>query len=134
MIKYLLDTNICIYYLKGMFNLDIVIKNIGLDNCFISEITIAELKYGIENSEKKEENEITVKEFIDSIQILPIISCLDIYAKEKVRLKKIGMLVDDFDLLIGSTAIANNLTLVTRNIEHFNRIENLKIENWIDVS
>ncbi len=129
MTKYLLDTNICIYYLKGMHDLKNKIKDIGLDNCFISEITIAELKYGIENSEKKEENELIIKEFIDSIQILPIISCLDIYAKEKVRLKKSGMILDDFDLLIGCTAIANDLILVTRNIEHFNRLEKLKIEN-----
>lgn len=48
--KYLLDTNICIYYIKGLFQLADKINTIDLDNCYISEITIAELKFGIENS------------------------------------------------------------------------------------
>ncbi len=52
--KYLLDTNICIYYLKGIHSVDKKIKKIGISNCSISEITVAELKYGIEKSEKKE--------------------------------------------------------------------------------
>jgi len=54
--KYLLDTNICIYYLKGRFDLNRKIENIGIENCFISEITVAELKFGAENSERKEYN------------------------------------------------------------------------------
>jgi tRNA(fMet)-specific endonuclease VapC len=131
--SYLLDTNICIYYLKGLYNLDSIIKEIGLENCYISEITIAELKYGIENSDKdkKEINKKIILDFIDSIQILPIINCLDIYAKEKVRLRKSGNIIDDFDLLIGSTSVANDIILVTRNLDHFTRMENIKLENWI---
>ncbi len=130
--KFLLDTNICIYYLKGLYNLESKIKEVGLENCFISEITIAELKYGIENSENKEENMEIIQDFIESIQILPIISSFEVYAKEKVKLRKQGKIIDDFDLLIGSTAVANNLILVTRNINHLNRIDNIKIENWIE--
>ena len=51
--KYLLDTNICIYYMKGLFDLDFKIDTVGNDNCFISEITLAELKYGVANSNSK---------------------------------------------------------------------------------
>jgi tRNA(fMet)-specific endonuclease VapC len=58
--KYLFDTNICIYFLKGLFNLDKKIENAGLSNCFVSEITIAELKFGAENSENQEKNRKTV--------------------------------------------------------------------------
>jgi len=54
--KYLVDTNICIYFLKGLYNLDQKIESVGLENCFISEITVAELKFGAENSERKEKN------------------------------------------------------------------------------
>lgn len=54
--KYLLDTNICIYLLKGYFNLHNKIKHVGEENCLISEITIAELKFGAENSVQKEKN------------------------------------------------------------------------------
>lgn len=52
--NYLLDTNICIYFLKGMYNLDRKIANVGEGNCFISEMTVAELKYGVENSKTPE--------------------------------------------------------------------------------
>jgi tRNA(fMet)-specific endonuclease VapC len=51
--KYLLDTNICIYYIKGKFDLDKKFELVDPENCFISEITLAELKYGVENSERK---------------------------------------------------------------------------------
>jgi tRNA(fMet)-specific endonuclease VapC len=63
--------------------------------------------------------------------ILPIFNSLDLYAKQKARLRKIGNMIDDFDLLIGCSAIKNGLILVTNNENHFDRIENIKIENWI---
>lgn len=129
--KYLLDTNICIYYLKDKFNIKKRIEEVGLSNCTISELTIAELKFGIENSEKKEKNKGTIEEFINSISIVPLISSFDFYAKEKVRLRKQGKIIDEFDLLIGCTAVANNMILVTNNEDHFNRIKDIKIENWI---
>lgn len=130
--KYLLDTNICIYFLKGLFNLDKKIEKVASVNCFVSEITVAELKFGAENSQNQEKNRRTVEEFINKFTILPIFNSLDVYAREKARLRKNGMLLDDFDLLIGSTAISNNLTLVTRNISDFNRLEAIEIENWVD--
>ncbi|GAH76210.1 unnamed protein product [marine sediment metagenome] len=129
--KYLLDTNICIYYLKNKYEIDKRIKDAGLNNCSISEITIAELKFGIEKSEQKEKNQKVIQDFIDSIAIIPLISSFDVYAKEKVRLRKEGNIIDEFDLLIGATVIANNMILVTKNISHFERFENIKIENWV---
>ena len=130
--KYLLDTDISVFYLRGKYNINQKLKEIiGYDNCFISEITLAELKYGAELSEKVEENVYFVNEFANKIGILPIFNCLDLYAKEKARLKKSGNLIDDFDLLIGCSAIKNNLILVTNNENHFERIKNIKIENWI---
>lgn len=131
MSKFLLDTNICIYFLKGQYNLVQKLEKIGLENCFISEITIAELKFGAENSESKEKNRNTVDDFTSRFTIIPIFNSLDIYAKEKARLRKAGNPLDDFDLLIGATAITNNLVLVTRNVADFERLEEIKIENWI---
>lgn len=128
--KYLLDTNICIYHIKGLFDLDKKIAKAGMENCYLSEINIAELKYGIECSEHKEKNRKKIEEFIKLFQVVPISSCFDIYAKEKARLKGKGHLIDDFDLLIGCSAIANGLILVTRNEKHFNKLPSLKIENW----
>ena len=62
--------------------------------------------------------------------VLPIYSILDKFAQEKVRLQKSGKLISDFDLLIGITAIENDLIMVSNNEKHMNRIENIKIENW----
>ena len=132
MIKYLLDTDISVFYLRGKHNINKKLKEvIGYDNCFISEITLVELKYGAELSGRVEENMNSVNDFASKIGILPIFNSLDLYAKEKARLKKIGYLIDDFDLLIGCSSIKNNLLLVTNNENHFERIENIKIENWI---
>ena len=84
--KYLLDTNICIYYMKGLYNLDDKIEQIGSKNCYISEITLAELKFGIANSKKKKQNKDVLDNFINEIKIIPIYSFLDLYAIEKTRL------------------------------------------------
>ena len=128
--KYLLDTNICAYFLNGKFNLDAKIDSVGFENCVVSEITIAELKYGVEKSTHKEKNKKTLEIFQSKFEVIPIFPALDIYAKEKARLKIKGKILDDFDLLIGSTAIFNNLTLVTKNISDFDRLEDINIEDW----
>ena len=132
MAKYLLDTNICVFYLRGKHKLNEQMKEVGLSNCCISEITLAELKYGAEFSDYVSDNMNLVNEFAEHITILPIFNSLGLYAKEKARLRKSGILIDDFDLLIGCSAIANKLILVTENEKHFNRIRKIKIENWIN--
>ncbi|MCK5521994.1 MAG: type II toxin-antitoxin system VapC family toxin [Thiomargarita sp.] len=128
--KYLLDTNICIFYLKGRFQLADKIEAVYLSNCFISEITIAELKFCAENSDKIEQNRLVVHELQNKIQIVPIIGALDLYAKEKARLRRAGTPLDDFDLLIGTTAIANGLIMVTHDTNHFKRLQGIKLEDW----
>jgi len=116
--------------MKGLYNLNQHFKNIGTDNCFISEITLAELKYGVENSKNPGKNQLALNNFITEIQILPIFQALDVYAKEKARLKKAGTIIDDFDLLIGSTAVSFDLMMVTNNTNHFTRITDIKLEDW----
>lgn len=128
--KYLLDTNICIYYIKGEYSLKEKFEQIDPENCFISEITLAELKFGVENSQKKEKNQKALTDFLTGVKIVPIFHSLDLYASEKARLRKTGKTVDDFDLLIGVTAVTHNLIMVTNNIDHFNRIKNIEIEDW----
>ena len=131
MAKYLLDTNICIYLFKGKYNLDKQFRKVGFANCCISEITLAELKYGAECSDRVDGNMKMVDDFANEITIIPIYNALNIYAKEKARLRKAGQLIDDFDILIGVTAVANDLVLVTENDKHLSRISKVKIENWI---
>jgi len=129
--KYLLDTNICIFLLKGKYNLNVKLKQVGLQNCYITEITLAELKFGAECSHRVSENVEMVDGFAKELTIVPIFNSLSIYAKEKARLRKSGKILDDFDLLIGATAIANNFILVTENEKHLDRMSKINIENWI---
>ncbi|MBE0637918.1 MAG: type II toxin-antitoxin system VapC family toxin [Bacteroidales bacterium] len=128
--KYLLDTNICAYFLNGKYNLDEKINEAGIENCLVSEITIAELKYGVEKSTYKEKNRKILETFQTKFGILPIFPALEIYAKEKARLKTKGKILDDFDLLIGATAIFNNFILVTKNVSDFERLSEIIIEDW----
>ena len=129
--QYLLDTNICVFFLRGKLNLDDLIKQKGRENCFISEISVFELRYGAENSNDPKKSNKAVDAFIGGLSIVPIYGSIKRYAKEKVRLRKIGKPIhDEFDLLIGVTAIENKLILVTDNAKDFERLENVKIENW----
>ncbi|MDP4228402.1 MAG: type II toxin-antitoxin system VapC family toxin [Bacteroidota bacterium] len=131
--KYLFDTNICIYYIKGKFGLKEKLKSVKKENRFISEITLAELKYGVKNSKNPNKNQLVLDDFLTGVQILPIFNSLDLYAEEKSRLRKDGLLIDDFDLLIGVSSVANDMMLITNNEIHFSRINKIKIENWTKI-
>lgn len=129
--KYLLDTNICIHLFRGQYNLIEKFQEINLDDCAISEITLAELILGAENSPNPKKNYKIIDKFSEQVRILPIFNSIQIYAKEKVSLRKKGTMISDFDLLIGSTAIANELIMITENIKEFERISGIEIENWV---
>lgn len=129
---YLLDTNICVFFLRGHLDLDNIIRKKGLENIFISELTVFELRYGAENSNNPKKSHKAVDNFINGLSIIPIYGCVNEYAKTKVYLKKNGTPIhDEMDLIIGATALANDFTLVTDNLKDFRFIQNLKTENWI---
>ena len=129
--KFLLDTNICIHFFRGKYDLAEKLENIGLENCAISEISLAELVFGAENSSNPKKNHQLIELFTKQITILPIYDSIKVYGSEKARLIRLGIMISDFDLLIGCTALEKDLIMVTENIQEFNRISNLKIENWI---
>jgi tRNA(fMet)-specific endonuclease VapC len=131
---YLLDTNICAFYLRGKFDVDKRIDQVGWENCYISEITMLELKMGAELSMRKDgiDRSVQLNKFLSDIQILPINEAIDIAAKEKVRLRLEGTPCDDnFDLLIACTAISNDMVCVTENTKDFFRFQGIQLENWI---
>jgi tRNA(fMet)-specific endonuclease VapC len=130
--KYLLDTNICIHYFKGQFGLKEKIEQFGYEKFAISEITLAELVYGAEKSIKRDNNIAVIENFAEKITIIPIFESIKTYGKEKARLKSKGTIISDLDLFIGATAINNDMILVTRNVREFERMEHIRIENWID--
>ena len=129
--KYLLDTNICIFLLKKQFDVAGHIEKVGCENCFISDVTLAELYYGASKSGCKEQKMIGVKYIEELFSSLSIHEVLETYADVKTILNSKGVLIDDFDLLIGATALTYNMIMVTDNVKHFSRIPNLKLDNWI---
>ena len=132
--QYLLDTNICVFFLRGKYHVNEALKKVGLENCHISEITALVLKIGAELSAQRDGLNRTdaLNRFFDAIDILPISNALDLAAKEKVRLRINGTpLDDDFDLLIGCSAIVNDMVLVTENVKDFKNLQGIHIENWI---
>ncbi len=132
---FLLDTNICIHLLRGKYDVDKRIDSVGWDKCYISEITVAELKYGSELGRQMgyHGRDERLSEFLAAINILPIINVLDLFASEKARLRLAGTPADDnFDLLIGCTAVYYNMTMVTENTKDFKNITNIKLCNWIN--
>lgn len=132
--KYLLDTNICVHLLRDKFGVAKKIDDVGLDNCYISEITVAELKVGfILGNKLGIRHKRDINEFFSKINVLAISGILDLFAEEKVRLRLAGTpLDDDFDLLIGCTAVNNRMIMVTENIKDFKNIKGIKIENWVN--
>ncbi|MBU2555652.1 MAG: type II toxin-antitoxin system VapC family toxin [Bacteroidetes bacterium] len=130
--KYLLDSNICIHFFRGKYGVVDRLEEVGLNQCAISEITLAELVYGAENSSNPAKNLALIEQFAGQVSILPILDSIYFYGKEKARLRSNGTMISDFDLLIGSTAVEKDLIMVTENIREFERISHIKFENWVD--
>ena len=134
--KYLFDTNICIYLINNKY--DYLISKIvetGIEEIAVSTITIAELEYGIAKSKTlhKEENRIALMEFLLPFKILSF-EQTNAYEYGVIRseLQLQGKVIGNMDILIGAQAISNDLILVTNNVKEFKRIKGIKIENWIE--
>jgi len=127
--KYLIDSDILIYFLKGKQEVVQRLSQIPIDDLYISRINYTELIYGAYNSSKINQNLKVIEPFLDSFKVLEFtqISSL-IFAKEKARLKKNGNIIADMDLMIASIAIENDCTLISNNIKHFDRVQNLELE------
>jgi len=129
--KYLLDTNIIVFLLRGSEKIAAAIDRVGFDECAISEVTKAELLVGYHKAVLKGRNPSRrIFELLDSITVIPISPAIDIYARELARLQTEGTPVDDFDLLIAATAVSRGLIMVTDNVSHLGRINGVVIENW----
>ena len=118
-----------------MYEVDKRINDVGLENCCISEITEAELRYGAELGRQKglSSRIQQLEKFLSSIHILRIGKAINLYAAEKARLRLAGTpAADDFDSLIGCTAIAYNMIMVTENLKDFRNLSGIYLENWIE--
>ena len=93
--QYLLDTNICIFFLRGLYDVPQRLEQIGRRNCHISEITVGELLYGAACSIQKEKHLRQVNELISLFAVEPIYPVLPVFADTKAQLRKQGTMIDD---------------------------------------
>ncbi len=131
MLVYLLDTNICIYFCcAGAIILIVSLFRSVNQIAVFRRLRSRNYYLGLRIVRIFRKRKI-VESLAARLEVIPIASSLDVFAREKARLSKSGKIIDDFDLLIGATAIANDLILVTNNEKHFSRLEGIEIENWI---
>jgi len=131
-LKYLLDTNICIYLLNGNESLKKRVREIGVFSISISNVTLAELYFGAYNSKKVDKNLQRINLFKKNLAVYSDSDeSAEAFGQFKSRSRSEGKIIDDFDILIASIAFTNNCVLVTNNPNHFERIEGLQIENWM---
>jgi len=130
--KFYLDTNICIYFLKGKNKkLRATLMSKHPDDIKIPSIVKAELLYGAFKSQQKAENEEIVRKFLLPYEIISFGSDeSEEYAKLRTRLEFEGKIIGPNDLLIAATVLAHDGRLITNNEREFNRIESLPVENW----
>ena len=130
---YLLDTCICIALIKQDPAVVEQIRRVGVSECKISDLTIGELYFGAYKSGRPEH-------FDDVIEIQNLFEqystshCMREYGDIRWQLERAGQRIDSMDLIIGATALHEDLILVTDNVKHFSRIPGLRIESWIDRS
>ncbi len=130
--KYMLDTNICIYAIKH--KPDIVIKKFlshDPEEICISAITYAELMHGVEKSMAVERNRIAMSLFLSPITILQFDErAAEEYGRIKAELEKKGTPIGPMDTLIAGHARSSGLILVTNNTGEFSRVTGLAVEDW----
>lgn len=130
---YLLDTDMCIAWLRGMPGIRQQMLTKGPEEVGISVVTHAELLYGAMRSSRVTENLAKVKSFVRLRRVIDLSEPVLVrFAVEKARLRGERHLVPDFDILIAATALAHGLVLVTGNLRHYERFPGLRTENWLD--
>lgn len=133
---YLLDTNTCIFILNK--KPPSVLKKLEQmitqhHKIYLSSISVAELQYGVYNSQSIERNKIALLEFLAPFDILDFNDMdAEVFGKIRSDLKKQGKIIGPYDMLIAAQALSRKLILVTNNIDEFKRIQWLKIEDWTE--
>ena len=130
---YLLDTDICIYILKNRFvGLVKKLRRVGIENVGISAITVAELEYGVLNSDRSGESRTKLYEFMIPFAFIDFdLNAARHYGKIRKELQDLGQPIGPMDTMIAAIAMTNGTTLVTNNVKEFGKVPGLKTENWI---
>lgn len=132
--RYLLDTNACIYIIKRSPPKVLArLSQLHVGDVGVSAITCCELQFGVANSSDPERNQSALNEFLAPLDVLdfPGAAAL-VYGEVRARLRRAGTPIGNYDLLIAAHALHLGLVLVTNNTREFRRVPHLKIENWLD--
>lgn len=131
--RYLLDTNICIYLIKKK-PLQVLerLRTLAIAEVGISAITLAELEFGVAKSSRSEQNTEALQAFVAPLEILPFddrAACR--YGTIRAYLESQGQPIGSLDMLIAAHASSLSLTLVTNNLREFQKVPGLSVENWV---
>ncbi len=132
--KYLLDTNICIYIINEKpKKILLKFERYPVHEFGISSITQAELQYGVAKSKNKKTNQGALNEFLLPLTIFPfhgdqLVAC---YGEIRALRESKGKTIGPLDMLIAAHALSLDLTIISNNIKEFSRVPDLKYENWI---
>lgn len=131
--KYMLDTNICIYLINEKFsNLINKFKTCSLGDIGISSVTLAELMYGVKKSAHAKRNYDALQEFIIPLEIAGFDpEAAEHYGDIRAHLEKKGIPIGPLDLMIAAHARSLDITLVTNNKKEFTRVPHLNVEDWV---
>ena len=131
--RYMLDTNICIYVIKHkpetVFR---KLQTIHPEDVCISSVTYAELVHGVEKSAAVEKNRLALSMLLANMEILDFdVDAADCYGKIRAALEKKGTPIGPLDMMIAAHAQSLGYTVVTNNMKEFSRVSALQIENWV---
>ena len=131
--KFLLDTDTCVWALRGRASVRNHLTEAGPEETAISVVALAELRYGANCSAKPQGNHQAIDDFTSGVAVLGVdIEVARVFGEIKAQLRQAGKLIEDLDLMIAATACVYDLTLVTSNAGHFDRIPGLRLENWVE--
>ena len=130
---YLLDTNICIYIInRNPRSVVERIKQLKPSQVKLSAISVGELEYGVSKSKNREQNRNALVDFVSGFDILPFDdNDAEVFGLIRAELEKRGQVIGSYDMQIAAQAISNDLILVTNNTDEFERIKELKMDNWV---
>ena len=133
--RYMLDTNILVYVLNARPGHESILERFDREepqDMVVSSITLAELRYGIEKSQRREANRRALQRVLRALNVLAFdAKAADAYGSVRATLESAGKPVGPLDTLIAAHALALDVTLVSSNLREFSRVHGLRVESWI---
>ena len=133
MMKFMIDTNTCSYIIKRK-PVEVIsrFRQLQISQVGISSITLSELEYGVIKSSKPAQNHLALAQFLAPMEILPYgDEAAEHYGRVRFYLEKKGTPIGSLDMLIAAHALSADCVLITNNVKEFERVPNLKINNWV---